>query len=62
MLQFAAIVPNLYGFQEYPAKPEKQPSWYAPHFEVKNGMLAIPVGPGLGISYDDSVWHGNEKL
>lgn len=56
MLQFAAVVPNLYGFQEYPAKAGAQPEWYSPHFLITDGSLAIPTGDGLGVTYDESIW------
>jgi L-alanine-DL-glutamate epimerase-like enolase superfamily enzyme len=62
MLQFASVVPNLEGFQEYPSNSNKQPAWYEPHFEVKNGVLTIPTGPGLGVTYDDAIWKKAEKI
>lgn len=62
MLQFATMVPNLKGFQEYPARPGVQPSWYKPHFKVTNGKLTIPTDAGLGISYDEGIWAKEEKL
>ena len=62
MLQFAAISPNLEGFQEYPSNPGTQPSWYSPHFNIVNGKCQIPIGPGLGVSFDDSIWKKQEKL
>jgi len=62
MLQFASVVPNLEGFQEFPANAGKQPAWYGPHFDIINGKLQIPTGAGLGITYDESVWKKVEKL
>jgi L-alanine-DL-glutamate epimerase-like enolase superfamily enzyme len=56
MLNFAAICPNMYGFQEYPSRPAKQAAWYAPHFEVKNGMLPIVNSVGLGVNFDETIW------
>ncbi len=61
MLQFASVVPNLEGFQEFPANAGKQPGWYAPHFDIINGKLRIPTAAGLGIAYDDSIWKNAEK-
>jgi hypothetical protein len=62
MLQFASVVPNLEGFQEYPSKSGKQPDWYSPHFNIKNGKMPILTGPGLSITYDESIWKKAEKV
>lgn len=56
MLHFAAVVPNLEGFQEYPSNVKAQPDWYTPHFLVENGMMKILKGAGLGVTYDDKIW------
>jgi L-alanine-DL-glutamate epimerase-like enolase superfamily enzyme len=61
-LHLATVIPNLEGFQEYPARPGQQPSWYTPHILVKDGKLTVPPGPGLGIGYDESVWKKAEKV
>jgi L-alanine-DL-glutamate epimerase-like enolase superfamily enzyme len=55
-LHFVGLIPNLYGFQEYPARPAKQPTWYNPQILVKDGKLQIPTGTGLGINYDEEIW------
>lgn len=62
MLQFASVVPNLEGFQEFPGNAAKQPGWYAPHFDIINGKLRIPTGAGLGITYDDAIWKNAKKV
>lgn len=61
MLQFASVVPNIEGFQEYPSNVRKQPDWYSPHFIIKNGKLPVLTGPGLGVSYDEDIWKKAEK-
>ncbi len=60
--QVIAVAPSVYGFQEYPSKPAKQPNWYAPHITVKNGQLPILDGIGLGIEYDKQVLEKGEKI
>jgi L-alanine-DL-glutamate epimerase-like enolase superfamily enzyme len=50
--QFASVSPILEGFQEYPGGKKTFPAWYFPHFEIKNGMIQVPKGPGLGLEYD----------
>jgi L-alanine-DL-glutamate epimerase-like enolase superfamily enzyme len=61
-LHLAAVLPNLEGFQEYPARPGKQPAWYTPHLLVKDGKLPVPTGPGLGVTYDEAVWKKAVKV
>ena len=61
-LHLAAVLPNLEGFQEYPARPGKQPAWYTPHILMKDGKLPVPTGPGLGIAYDEAVWKKAVKV
>jgi L-alanine-DL-glutamate epimerase-like enolase superfamily enzyme len=52
MLHFAALVPNLGPYQEYRAKPQPKDWWQCPAFEVRDGVLPVPAGPGLGVEYD----------
>ena len=53
ILHFGSCIPNAGEYMEYPhrgvAKPE---SWYSPNFQIKDGKLAVPTGPGLGIEFD----------
>jgi L-alanine-DL-glutamate epimerase-like enolase superfamily enzyme len=55
-LHLVSLLPNLYGFQEYPARPAKQPAWYSPHILVQGGSLQVPNEAGLGVSYDETIW------
>jgi L-alanine-DL-glutamate epimerase-like enolase superfamily enzyme len=53
ILQFAASVPNPGEYMEYPwRRPSKPESWYTPNLEIRNGVIQVPTGPGLGIDYD----------
>ncbi len=53
VLQFASCCPNAGPYMEYPwREPEKSVSWYTPNLFIKNGRIAVPDGPGLGIEYD----------
>jgi L-alanine-DL-glutamate epimerase-like enolase superfamily enzyme len=54
LAQFAAAVPNLGRFQEYGAVPATWPSFLSPAVEVKNGVITLPAGPGMGITVDPS--------
>ncbi len=53
ILQFASAIPNTGPHMEYPwrAAPKAEP-WYTPNFEVRDGMLPVPTGPGLGLEFD----------
>ena len=53
ILHFASAIPNIGPYMEFPWRAPRQPaSWYAPHFEIRDGMVEVPAGPGLGITYD----------
>jgi L-alanine-DL-glutamate epimerase-like enolase superfamily enzyme len=53
ILQFASSVPNIGPYMEYPhrGKPKRE-SWSTPHFEIRNGVVQVSQGPGLGVSFD----------
>ena len=53
ILHFASAIPNVGPYMEFPWRSEPKPiSWYSPNFHVKNGVVQVPTGPGLGITYD----------
>lgn len=52
LLQFASAVPNLGRFQEFPAEYRKADPWFAPAIEVRNSLIQVPSGPGLGMRID----------
>jgi L-alanine-DL-glutamate epimerase-like enolase superfamily enzyme len=53
ILNFAATTPNIGPYMEYVWRaPQKPESWYAPNFEIKNGLIPLPPGPGLGLEFD----------
>jgi L-alanine-DL-glutamate epimerase-like enolase superfamily enzyme len=54
--QFASVSPILEGYQEFPGGKKKYPDWYYPHFDIENGFIKVPTGPGLGLEYDDSIF------
>lgn len=53
-LHLASVTPNLWQFQEFLDQPVRAPTWYAPHLEVRNGAVAVPTGPGLGMVIDSA--------
>ena len=53
ILNFAATTPNIGPFMEYVWRaPHKQESWFSPNFEIRNGVIPLPSGPGLGLEFD----------
>lgn len=59
ILQFAATTPNIGPWMEYVwRKPAKKEPWYWPNFEIRNGVIPVPTGPGMGLEFDpDFVKH-----
>ena len=53
ILQFAATTPNIGPWMEYVSRgPAKKESWYTPNFEIRNGVIPVPSGPGMGLEFD----------
>lgn len=53
ILQFASAAPNIGPFMEYPFRgDEKKESWFTPQLTIRGGAIAVPPGPGLGVSFD----------
>jgi len=53
ILQFAATTPNIGPWMEYVSrKPPKRESWYSPSFDIKDGVIPVPTGPGMGLEFD----------
>ena len=56
---FCATLPELPIEMEYAAALPKQPmDWYGPRIEVKDGLVAVPAGSGLGIDFTPEVVNG----
>jgi len=53
ILQFAATTPNIGPWMEYVSrKAPKNESWYAPNFDIRDGVIPVPTGPGMGLEFD----------
>ena len=53
ILHFASVTPNIGPYMEYVwRKPAKKEFWYSPNFEIHNGAITVPTGPGLGLEFD----------
>jgi L-alanine-DL-glutamate epimerase-like enolase superfamily enzyme len=53
ILHFASAIPNIGPYMEFPWRaPEKPDPWYSPQFAVRNGVVKVPTGAGLGLEID----------
>ena len=53
ILQFAATTPNIGPWMEYVSRKQpKKESWYSPNFDIRNGVIPVPTGPGMGLEFD----------
>jgi hypothetical protein len=63
ILQFASAIPNAGPYVEFPWRgDEKRESWYTAQFEIRNGVIPVPTGPGLGIEFDPAYLQKAEKV
>lgn len=62
MLHFTSVVSNLIGYQEINGFKDPVSTYYSPDFDYFGGNLKVPTGPGLGVTYDESIWKDWEKL
>jgi L-alanine-DL-glutamate epimerase-like enolase superfamily enzyme len=53
ILQFASAIPNIGEMMEFPYrnKDENEPC-QSPQFVIRNGVVKVPAGPGLGLEID----------
>jgi L-alanine-DL-glutamate epimerase-like enolase superfamily enzyme len=49
MLHFASVVEDIGKYQEYKLGMEQYGAWFDPPIVVKNGLMTVPAGPGVGI-------------
>src|SRR5262249_32145066 len=53
ILQFASAIPNMGEMMEFPYRnKDENESWQSPHFVIRNGVVKVPTGPGLGLEID----------
>jgi L-alanine-DL-glutamate epimerase-like enolase superfamily enzyme len=63
ILQFASATPNIGTHMEYPHRGNEKPeTWYTPQFKIRNGMVDVPVTPGLGIEFDPEYMKKAERV
>lgn len=52
VLNFSSFTPNIGAFQEYKGGLEVTGQWFDPPLQRKDGKIAAPKGPGMGIRHD----------
>jgi L-alanine-DL-glutamate epimerase-like enolase superfamily enzyme len=62
MLHFASCVPDIGRYQEYKLGTEQYGGWFDPPLTVRDGMMSIPQGPGVGIRDIAAVLNGAREV
>ena len=62
LIHFAAQASNLWGYQEYRAKPRVLDFAHDPVIDPVDGELHLPPGCGFGIRYDPDLWLRARRL
>jgi L-alanine-DL-glutamate epimerase-like enolase superfamily enzyme len=62
MLHFASCTPDIGRYQEYKQEIENYRDWFDPPLEIKDGALAVPKGPGVGIADLREVLKGAKRV
>jgi len=63
LLHFGSVVDHTGPFLEFPARALSYEDWYQPHFTIEEGgFINVPTGPGLGVSYDPTIWNQAEEI
>jgi L-alanine-DL-glutamate epimerase-like enolase superfamily enzyme len=63
ILQFASAIPNIGDYMEFPYRNKDQNEpWQSPHFVIKNGVIKVPTGPGLGLEIDPKFLAGARRV
>lgn len=59
ILQFASAIENTGPYMEFPFRGKNSgESWSAPQFHIHGGKVAVPEGPGLGVTIDPDYLRG----
>lgn len=62
MLHFASRTPDIGAYQEYKRGVERYSQWFDPPLESKDGLLSVPVGPGVGIADISQLLNNAERV
>lgn len=62
MLHFASRTKDIGRYQEYKRNIERYADWFDPALSIKDGKLAVPTGPGVGIRDITAVLQGARQI
>ncbi len=62
MLQFASWTPDIGQFQEYKGRVSDIGQFYDPVLRLKDGMINVPTGPGLGMTHADELLRNAKRV
>ena len=62
VLHFCSVAENMGPYQEWRGEHIEPVSWCSPAFEIRDGCVHVPAGPGLGVDYDPGIWKRTERL
>jgi len=62
VIQFVSFTPNAGPYHEYKGGIEKSGKWYDPPLTCRDGTIAVPTGPGLGLIIGDDYLADAKKI
>ena len=62
MLHFASRTRDIGRYQEYKRNIERYADWFDPALSIRDGKLAVPTGPGVGIRDIAAVIQGTRQI
>ena len=62
MLHFASRTSDIGRYQEYKRNIERYADWFDPALSIRDGKLAVPTGPGVGIRDITAVIQGARQI
>ena len=62
MLHFASRTKDIGRYQEYKRNIERYADWFDPALSIRDGKLAVPTGPGVGIRDITAVIQGARQI
>lgn len=62
MLHFASRTKDIGRYQEYKRNIERYADWFDPALSIRDGKLAVPAGPGVGIRDIAAVIQGARQI
>ena len=62
MLHFASRTKDIGRYQEYKRNIERYADWFDPALSIRDGKLAVPTGPGVGIRDIAAVIQGARQI